>query len=107
MIKDLENEFIGTSDVKDFKFVKLDSTDKGFLYSVDAGEGNIHCEVFYKNIVPLCIDFDRKIFSETEFKFTYPSSEKFGSTAWCITDYDKAVEKLNGLKDLSKKKDEV
>ena len=97
MIKDLENEFIGTSDVKDFKFTKLDSTDKGFLYSVDPGEGNIHYEVFVKKLVPICIDFENRVYSDTDFKCVYPKSEDFGKWAFTYSDYGKAVEKLKSL----------
>jgi hypothetical protein len=97
MVKDLENEFIGIGDTNGFKFTKLASTDKGFLYSVDVGEGKLHYEIFNKKIVPICLDFEKKIFSETEFKYTYPKSEAFGSWAWCIQDYDKALEKFNNL----------
>ena len=97
MVKDLENEFIGVGDVGGFKFLKLDSIDKGFLYSVDVGDGKCHYEVFEKKIVPICLDFEKKIFSETEFKFTYPKSEAFGKWAWCIVDYNKAIEKFKSL----------
>ena len=97
MVKDLEDEFIGTGDVKGFKFVKLDSTDKGFLYSADPGEGNIHYEVFVKKLLPVCIDFENRVYSDTDFKCVYPKSEDFGKWAWCIVDYNKAVEKFKSL----------
>ena len=97
MVKDLEDEFIGTGDVKGFKFTKLAFTDKGFLYSVDPGEGNIHYEVFVKKLVPICIDFDNRVYSDTNFKYVYPRSEDFGKCAFTYSDYGKAVEKLKSL----------
>mgnify|MGYP003621755142 CR=1 FL=1 len=97
MVKDLENEFTGVGDTSGFKFTKLNSTDKGFFYSVDVGEGKCHYEVFEKKFVPICLDFEKKIFSETEFKYIYPKSEAFGKWAWCIVDYNKAVEKFKSL----------
>ena len=97
MIKDLEDEFIGTGEIRRFKFIKIDSTDKGFLYSVDVGEGNIHYEVFVKKLVPICINFEKREYSDTDFKYSYPGTNQFGVSVWCITDYDKAVEKLNSL----------
>lgn len=97
MIRDLEDEFIGIGSVANFKFKKIASTDKGFLYEVDSGDKDIHYEVFLKKSVPICIDFVKKLFSETDFKYTYPKDNHFGDWAWCILDYNKAVEKLNNL----------
>jgi len=97
MTRDLENEFIGTGDIKGFKLVKLASTDKGFLYSVDSGEGNIHYEVFQRKTTPICLDFEKKIFSDTDSKVIYPKDEHFGQWASCILEYKDALEKLNSL----------
>ena len=98
MIKELEDEFIGISEVSGFKFKKLASTDKGFLYEVMSDDTSRHYEVFERKITPICIDFENKIYSETEFKVRYPKAEDFGKWAWTYTNKDLALTKLETLK---------
>jgi hypothetical protein len=97
MIKELELEFIGTGDVRGFNFIQMQSSPNGYLYSVDPGEGNIHFEVFTRKTTPLCIDFEKHIYSEVDSKVCYPSTNSFGVNAWCITNYNEAVTKFNSL----------
>ena len=96
-IKELPDNFIGVGEVSGLNFNKIASTDKGFLYSVDPGEGNIHYEVFVKKLVPICIDFDNRVYSDTDVKYVYPKSEDFGKWAFTYSDYGKAIEKLKSL----------
>ena len=97
MIKDLENEFTGTSSTKGFQYLKLESGEQGFLYQVTTWENGIHYEVFSKKLVPICIDFATHQYSDTDFKYVYPKDEDFGKWAWCIVDYNKAIEKFKSL----------
>jgi hypothetical protein len=97
MIKELEKEFIGTSETKDFKFIQNAFSEHGFLYEVWV-EGKLsHYEVFTKKLVPICIDFERHIYSETEFKETYPKSKDFGVWAWTYSQYKDALKQFNRL----------
>ncbi len=93
MIKKLENEFIGIGEVKGFKFKKIESLQHSYLYEVSNGD-KIHYETFKRVNSPVCIDFDKRIYSETEFKETYPKASQFGITAWTYSDLESAISKL-------------
>ena len=90
----LENEFIGRGDVKGFKFRKIKSTQHANLYEVNSGDSNVHYEVFLTKSSPVCIDFEKRIYSETEFKQIYPKSKDFGAWAWTYNDIEKANKKF-------------
>ena len=97
MIKELEDNFIGTGNVSGFKFKKLHQTELGYLYEVDSGDEDIHYEVFQRKTTPICLDFEKKIFSDTDSKVIYPRDEHFDSWAFCILEYKDALNKLNSL----------
>ena len=97
MVKELEDNFIGTGSVSGFKFKKLHQTELGYLYEVDSGDEDIHYEVFQRKTTPICLDFEKKIFSDTDSKVIYPKDEHFGQWASCILEYKDALEKLNSL----------
>lgn len=97
MIKELEDNFIGTGSVSGFKFKKLHQTELGYLYEVDSGDEDIHYEVFEKKISPICIDFDTRTYSKTEYKEVYPRDEDFGKTAFCCLEYKEALDRLNNF----------
>ena len=60
----LPKEFIGTGEVKGFKYRRIKETVPTYLYEVD-NFGIIHYEVIKRDISPLCIDFKSKLFSDT------------------------------------------
>jgi len=98
-IEKLEKQFTGTGEVKDFTFSQVLESENCYVYEVKQGEDcdNAHYEVFNKIISPKCIDFAKKIYSETEFKESYPKANHFGLVAWTYRDYNKAKSKLNEL----------
>jgi len=98
MLHLLEKEFIGIGEVKGFKFKQIDSTTLGYIYLVDTGD-SIHYEVFKRVNSPLCIDFKKRLYSETESKESYPKSNSFGITAWCCNKLIKAVNRLEAFKE--------
>lgn len=89
-IQELPTEFIGQGEVRGFNFKQCGKTDTHYIYKVD----DTHFEVFQRKSVPVCIDFENRIYSETEFKEVYPKSADFGVTAWTAMTYTKAIEKL-------------
>lgn len=98
MIKYLENEFTGTGEVKGFKFRKITTLEHVYLYEVSSSDGNVWYEYFKRLNTPICIDFEKRLYSDTEFKEIYPKAKDFGITAWCLTDFDRArlrAEQLN------------
>lgn len=92
----LEKEFYGKGEVKDINFRQLSETNNAYLYQA-YNEGNIYYEVFKKKTTALCIDFEKRIFSETEFKEMYPKSNDFGVWAWTISDLKTAVDKFYSI----------
>lgn len=69
MIKQLEKEFPGKSEVKGFSFRQITKSDKAYLYEVDVN-GKKHYEVFKHKI-------------NTQFGcISYPNSKSFGNWAW-------------------------
>ena len=96
-IKKLEYKFIGSGEVGGFKFTQLNSNDKAYMYKVETEDNNIHYEIFLKKLSPICIDFEKRIYSETEFKEIYPSAKVFGIWAWNINDYKEAIKKFESL----------
>jgi len=96
-MKQLEKQFDGTGQMSNFKFKQISSTIAGFLYEVTENGTNVHYEVFEAKKAPLCIDFEKRLYSETEFKEVYPKDKDFGVWAWCIRDKQKAINKFNNL----------
>ena len=97
MIKQLETNFEGTGEVKGFKFTQIISGEQAFLYEVTPPDAKPHFEVFMRKNSPLCIDFENRIYSETDFKEIYPRSKDFGVWAWCISNREKAFLKFNSI----------
>lgn len=105
MTKELEISFIGKGEVKGFIFSQVQKTDTGYIYLVNTN-GSEHYEVFERKEVPVCLDFAKRIYSESEAKVTYPSSRDFGVTAWLYPTLSKAENKLKNIA-VSKQKAEV
>lgn len=96
MIQELESNFIGKGEVKGFRFEKLRQTKDGYIYQVISDEKR-HYEVFRKKVTPVCINFEKREYSETDFKVKYPKSRDFGVSAWCVSSLKRADEKLKGF----------
>lgn len=94
MITKLENRIEGKGEVKGFVFTKEFENDNGYVYKVDTGNGN-HFEAFYRKETPICIDFENRIYSETDKKEVYPKSKDFGVWAWSVGSLEKGIERLS------------
>ena len=66
-IIELEKSFIGSNEVKDMSFEQILSSDKGYLYEVKDGTQKRY-EVFKRKISNICVDFEKRLYSETEMK---------------------------------------
>ena len=92
-------EFIGTGEVSGFKFKQVYSDELAYIYKVS--DGHITFEVFKRKTAPICLDFGKRIYSETQFKEIYPKSNSFGFWAWSCKTLDSAmsyVKKIHGSK---------
>lgn len=85
--------FEGRGEVKGFTFMQVDKTDNAYLYKVH-NEYTQHFEVIKRSASPVCIDFEKRIYSETEFKESYPKSNSFGLSGWTFSSLDLALQKL-------------
>lgn len=97
MIELLQKQFFGTGEVSEREFEQISVSDTAYLYKVTLSDGNVYFEVFQRKNSPVCIDFETRVYSETHFKERYPKSNDFGAWAWCIKNYDRAVNKFNSL----------
>lgn len=91
-VQKLQNEIKGNGFI--YRLVK--SSDVGFVFSVNDDKTNqlYSYEVFKRKLTPLCVDFEKKIFSETEFKERYPKNNDFGMWAWSPRSLKRAEEIL-------------
>lgn len=90
-IESLPNKFTGTGEVEGFEFLRLRESHKGFLYQVD-DNGDIYYEIFKAKPVGICIDFEKRLYSNTHFKCPYPKAKDFGHWAWTTHSFEKAEE---------------
>jgi hypothetical protein len=62
-------------------------------------EGSISFEVFIKKLTPICLDFQNRVYSTTEFKVKYPSNEDFGKTAWTAKTWEQVESRIQKIID--------
>lgn len=97
MIQKLEKEVKGTGEVSGFIYTLAKETDKAYIYEAKSEEGHRHYEVFEKKITPICLDFENRVYSETDFKEIYPKSKDFGVWAFTKTDFMSALNTLERI----------
>ena len=89
----LPKKFDGKGSTKNFEFEQVFENDFGYVYKVDTKDG-IHYEAFLKKTYAHVIDFEKKIFSDTHVKESYPTNKAFGVWAWTFKSLDRAIDKL-------------
>lgn len=99
-MKALKKQFVGTGEVKGFKFTQIRCTNRAFLYEViievkpigNEGETVIktHYEVF------------KKVINKRYACISYPKAKYFGVWAWTYPTLEKATEKFNQLNQVKK-----
>lgn len=93
-IERIPDKFTGTGEVKGFEFNRIKSEQDVAIFSVNKGQ---YHEVVRLKVVPKCIDFENRIYSDTEFKETYPKANRFGVDGFTIKSYAKALDKFREL----------
>jgi hypothetical protein len=93
-IEKLPIRFDGKGEVHGFKFIQVCETDRGYVYAV-TNDKSCHYECFLFKTVPLCIDFEKKIYSNENRKERYPKSNDFGKWAWTFKDIKSAINKVS------------
>ena len=90
--------FDGVGEVSGFRFTQTGSRGAYRIYHVvDKDSRKEHYELIKTKLSPKCIDFEKRIYSETEFKETYPKSSAGGKTLFTFHKHEDAVIKLNEL----------
>ena len=84
IIEELPTHFIGSGEVRGFKFCQICVTNHGFIYEVNTGD-RIYYEVF------------RKRLNHRFACISYPRANSFGISAWTTPDLDRAKEILREL----------
>ena len=90
-ITKLEPTIIGKGEVKGIEFKQVFENANGYVYQ---RSDNACFEAMRKQLVPICIDFEKRIYSETEFKEVFPKSKDFGVWAWSCATLESAIKKL-------------
>jgi hypothetical protein len=91
----LEEEFTGKGKQKGYNFKQLYVSENVYMYEKRHEQGGLMYEVFERRKSPVCIDFEKRIYSETDFKETYPKAEAFGNWAWTTGSLKKACKYFN------------
>jgi hypothetical protein len=105
MIKiELEKEFAGSGEVNEFNFSQFRVTEHVNSYKITSDNINYHFEVFTRLFSPVCIDFENRVYSLTDFKEIYPKSNEFGKRAFTFRNEKDAIKKFNELEKLANEK---
>ena len=88
-IEELPKEIVGVGEVKGIVFKKIRTDDFSYIY--ERSDGTF--EVIKRKIVPKCLDFEKRLYSETEFKEVYPKASKFGIDGFAYTLLPNAIRK--------------
>ena len=97
IVRSLPHYFEGTGEVKSFLFNIADKNDFAYMYEVNDG-CRTYFEVFERKHTPICLDFNKRIYSDKEFKDIYPKAKDFGIWAWSFNDKEIAVNKFKSIK---------
>lgn len=81
----LRKEFYGVGQMKGYLFTRIYKDNKFYIYEVKSVSGSVKYEVFKR----------RRLVRNGELKEVYPSSEDFGTQAWCCVTLADAYKKIN------------
>ena len=98
-MRELPKEFVGTGEVKDWKFTQLKQTELGYLYKREL-MGAVYYEVFRRKENHIA-----ETMGTGEAIISYPNANAFGIWAWILKEheYDRAIEMLDNMKPIMPK----
>lgn len=107
-IEKLPETFNGKGEVKGYSFRKIKENEACYLYETSSNNKRSHYEVIEKRLTPVCLDFDNKVYSTTEFKERKPKAKDFGVWAWTFSNIKTAITKMQLVEEsmMSKKNEE-
>jgi hypothetical protein len=89
----------GVGSTKGIRYEQIEKSDKAYIYKVldsEVEEIN-YFEIFLRRTVPICLNFEHRVYSETQVKEQHPKDKDFGDWAWCCRGLDKALEKFKKI----------
>lgn len=90
-VEKLPEEFYGKGEVRGFHFKKVWENNDYYIFEVHpAPNKNKHYELIERKETPVCLDFENKVYSETNFKERFPKAKDFGYWAWSYPTFEKA-----------------
>jgi len=92
-IEELPNKFHGKGEVKGFRFTKVWTAEDFYIFKVNPMP-NEHChyELVERKLTPVCLNFEKRLYSDTQFKERFPKAKDFGVWAWNYSTLEKALE---------------
>jgi hypothetical protein len=105
----LQDEFKGVGEVSDYRFRKVFTNPAAYVFEItNADTMVIHYETIRRRAVAKCLDFQEKIFSDTELVEKYPKQTKFGVEGFTYVNPEDAYQKAEVLleKSLREKEEE-
>ena len=98
-LQKLPKKFTGKGEVKNFEFEQVLCENGMYIYRVTQKSAKTpHYEAFKANEVPICIDFENRVYSDTDFKEVYPKSKDFGVTAWSANSLENAKKRIDNVR---------
>jgi hypothetical protein len=88
-MKSLKKQFIGTGEVKGYKFTQIRCTKHAFLYEINTGD-SLYYEVF------------KKVKNKRFDVISYPTSNYFGIWAWTYSTLGEALIKFDQLNQINR-----
>lgn len=85
--------------------VQVKKTKYGYIYRVSGPDFPPIYEVFERRSVAVCLDFEKRLYSETEKKEIYPKSNDFGTWAYSYKAYNAAIISLDAIDNKAKQKE--
>lgn len=93
MTHELPLRIEGKGEVKGTTFYQEFASENGYIYRAESPEYT-YFEIFLRKENSVCLDFDKRIYSDTEFKVQYPKSSDFGIWAWWSPTLEEAYERF-------------
>lgn len=103
-IKKLDFEIDGRGEVRGTAFFQTKCSEFAYIYKCFGT--NIYYEVFERKNTPVCIDFEKRIYSDTDFKDMYPKANAFGVWAWTFPDIESAQNRAGQIEINAQKKEQ-
>lgn len=95
-IEELPLAFEGEGDMRWVTFTQIAKSPAAYIYKLTA-KNDAWYEVILRKTVAKVINFEKRIYSETDFKEVYPKTKDFGIELWATRIYARALFRFNEI----------